>query len=220
MTPSASMSSRLGGIVTEYSGAAKGAVGVGTEPYVDAVNVEGVGAGRQRADVVVVLELQQAHGAVVEEAAAALAGEDGQWDGLDDGLVEAVRGEDAERVHWIEGVRRRIDVTGGSGGDVASAAATPPAVAAVGVDQAAGEEAGAVAMMTTMAISGGLKSTGSFDGGGEDEFDTVAATCGDGDAGGVRRFSAGDEEIDGDRTPHHRLAGSGAGAGDRRWWWW
>lgn len=50
--------------MAEDGGAAKGAGGMGSEPDVDAVDVEGVGAEGERAEQVVVLELEEAHGAV------------------------------------------------------------------------------------------------------------------------------------------------------------
>lgn len=69
----------------------------------------------------------------------------------------------------------------------------------------------AVAIITTMAINGGLKSTGSFDGGGDDKPDA--------EEGGVREDEEEAEAVkglgEGDRG--HGW-GAGAGAGGRGWW--
>lgn len=106
--------------------------------------MEGVVTNREGTDVVVLLELEQAHGALVR---AALARVDGERNGLDDGLVEAVRGED---VKGGVGQGGRVEVgglqvAGGGGGDVGpeeAAAAAPAPVAAAEVDKVAGDEAG------------------------------------------------------------------------------
>lgn len=99
--------------------------------------MEGVVTNREGTDVVVLLKLEQAHGALVR---AALARVDGERNGLDDGLVEAVRGEDVEGGVEVGG----LQVAGG-GGDVGpeeAAAAAPAPVAAAEVDEVAGDEAG------------------------------------------------------------------------------
>lgn len=100
--------------------------------------MEGVVTNREGTDVVVLLKLEQAHGALVR---AALARVDGERNGLDDGLVEAVRGEDVEGGVEVGG----LQVAGGGGGDVGpeeAAAAAPAPVAAAEVDEVAGDEAG------------------------------------------------------------------------------
>lgn len=65
---------------------------MGAKPYVDAVHVERVGADWECTDVVVVFEVDEANGAVaVVVGARAFGGEDGERDGLDDGVVQPVR---------------------------------------------------------------------------------------------------------------------------------
>lgn len=69
----------------------------------------------------------------------------------------------------------------------------------------------AVAIITTMAINGGLKSTGSLDGGGDDKADA--------EEGGVREDEEVAEAVEGlgeGDGGHGR--GAGAGAGGRGWW--
>lgn len=105
--------------------------------------MEGVVTNREGTDIVVLFELEQAHGALV---GAALARVDGERNGLDDGLVEAVRGEDVEGgVGQGGGVEvGGLQVAGGGGGDVRpeeAAAAAPAPVAAAEVDEVAGDEA-------------------------------------------------------------------------------
>lgn len=125
---------------------------MGAKPHVDALHVEGVGADGESTDVVVVFELDEANGAVAAaEAEAALAGGgvDGERDGLDDGVVESVRGEHVEAVAGVERrvvVREGVEVAGGGrevGAATAAAAAPPsPEESEDGRDDVAGDEAG------------------------------------------------------------------------------
>lgn len=124
---------------------------MGAKPHVDALHVEGVGADGECTDVVVVLELDEANGAVAAaEAEAALAGSgvDGERDGLDDGVVESVRGEHVEAVAGVERrvvVREGVEVAGGGRevGAVTAAAAPPsPEESEDRRDDVAGDEAG------------------------------------------------------------------------------
>lgn len=68
----------------------------------------------------------------------------------------------------------------------------------------------AVAIITTIAISGGLKSTGNFDGGGEVMYS-------DAEEAGGRAETEADEAAEGlgEGDGGH---GCGAGAGGRGWW--
>lgn len=128
------------------------------KPNVDAVNVKRVGAHRKRADVVVVLELQKANGALTVAAiAAALGSIDGERNSLDNRLIESVRREHVEGIGRLEEIRRvereGIQVAGGGRRKIRSgtAAAAPPAAPTAvvkaeevedGRDEVAGDEAG------------------------------------------------------------------------------
>ena len=74
---------------------------MGPEPDIDAVHVERVETDRERTYVVAVFEFPEAHGAVAT-VSVGLGGVNGERDGLDDGLVEAVRGVNVEAVAWLE----------------------------------------------------------------------------------------------------------------------
>ncbi|PON44722.1 hypothetical protein TorRG33x02_330220 [Trema orientale] len=139
-----------GRLRAEYAGAAEGAVGVGAKPHVDAVHVEGVGADRERTDVVVLFELDEANGAVAGgPSTTAFTGcVDGEGDGLDDGVVEPVRGEHVEPVAGLERrvVRQGVEVASGGRevGPPATAAAPPPTSeeSEDGRDDVSGDKAG------------------------------------------------------------------------------
>lgn len=113
-----------GRVRAEDAGAAERAAGVGSEPDVDAIDVEGVGAGREGAERVAVLEFEQAHGAVSDRKGFRFRfGEDGQREGFDGGVVEAEWGK---RKVVVVGGRGR-GWRGGDGDEEAAATATPPA---------------------------------------------------------------------------------------------
>lgn len=71
----------------------------------------------------------------------------------------------------------------------------------------------AVAIITTMAINGGLKSTGNFDGGGDDKSDDDVELGG----GSVCNGVMADGEGEGGHGCERPRCGAGAGA---RWWRW
>lgn len=66
---------------------------MGTEPYVDAVHMERMGASGKCTDIVVLLELEQANGALPNGGSMLvwLWSVERERDGLDDGVVESVR---------------------------------------------------------------------------------------------------------------------------------
>lgn len=97
---------------------------MGAKPCVDAIQVEGVGTDGEGADVIVVLEFEQANSAVAARVVVGVVcccgeGVEGEGDGFDDGVVEAVRGEGlVDIVGGVEGgrvVRERegVEVAGG-----------------------------------------------------------------------------------------------------------
>lgn len=111
---------------------------------------------RKRSDVIVVFKLQKTNGALtVTAVTAALGSIDGEWNRLDDGFVEAVRGEHMVAIRMLEErriVRERIQVAAGGGREVRSGAPSspppPPPPAAVAAyeeedwrDDVAGDEA-------------------------------------------------------------------------------